>query len=254
MSNIEFWGPVEPESGHGFRRTTGNTLSDLAVVSKGKVRLEFGNYAITEGNRTSAALMGAGTTSQPVECGTTNKNFLGFWVKSSSTSGDNRGLYMRLYMDGTSGASGEAVRAYTTVEAGGVAAAAHGAHLSLDFATTGYCSGLGCASRSTLHIPAQASWSTGGTYTAVQAEIYSDGTASDAAGVTELSYIRCCNDGHANGIADVDDDAFLLVYAGGTTAGSNLVEASTTEANYSLGARCKLNGTTCYMMFASAAG
>ena len=69
-----------------------------------------------------------------------------------------------------------------------------------------------------------------------------------------MSYIRCVNDGHANGITDVDDDAFLLVYTGGSTAGSNLVEASATEANYSLGARCKLNGTTCYMMFASAAG
>ena len=102
MSNITFWGAPLPESAHGFKRTIGNALSDLCVVSNGKVRVEYGNYAITEGDRTSAALMGAGTSTTPVECGTTAKNFLGFWVKGSSITGDNRGLYMRLYLDGAS--------------------------------------------------------------------------------------------------------------------------------------------------------
>ena len=255
MSNVVFKGPPPGPWSQGWRRTIGNTLSELAVVCNSSVRQEFGSYAITEGDRASAALFGAGTSTTPVECGTTAKNFLGYWVKSSTTTGDNRGLYMRLYLDGASGASGEALRAYTTIQTGGVAgptSAAHGAHMSLDFATTGYCSGLGCASRSTLHIPDQATWSTGGTYAAVQAEVYSDGAASDAARVTELSFIRCCNSGVAGGVADVDDDAFLLVVTGGATDTGNLVEAATDPTEYGYSARCKLNGTTCYLMFATA--
>lgn len=239
----------------GWKQIRDSTNSKLAVYSNGYKRYEVGSTAlVTEGANTSALLHGVGTTTTPARTNTGGKNFLGYWVRGGQTSGDVRGLYMRLYLAGTSGASGEAIRSFTTVDAGAVAAAAHGAHLSLNFATTGYCSGLGCASRSTLHIPDQASWSTGGTYTAAQAEIYSDGAASDAANATELSFIRCVNDGHASGIADVDDDAFLIVLTGGTTGSGNVVESSTTEANYSLSARCKLNGTTCYLMFASAAG
>ena len=257
MSNVRYAGVnVLSPAAQGFRRTKGNTLSDLAIVSKRYGRLEIGNLALSdEGDRTSAVLFGKGTSTTPVSIGSTgDKNFLGFWVEADHISGDVRGLYMRLYMGGASGASGEAIRSFTTVQTGGVASAAHGIHASVSFATTGYASGLAVAARCTLHIPDQATWGSGGTYAAGQAEIYSDGAASDAALATELSFIRCINDGHANGIADVDDDAFLLVYTGGSTASGNVVETSATEANYAYSARCKLNGTTVYMMFASAVG
>ena len=257
MSNVTYAGPKELVThGHGFRRTKGNSLSDLAIVSNKYGRLEIGNLALSdEGDRTSAVLAGKGTSTTPVSIGSTgDKNFLGFWVEADHTSGDVRGLYMRLYMGGASGASGEAVRSFTTVQTGGVASAAHGIHASVSFATTGYASGLAAAARCTLHIPDQATWGSGGTYAAVQSEIYSDGAASDAALATELSFLRCVNDGHASGIADVDDDAFLLVYTGGTTGSGNVVESSATEANYAYSARCKLNGTAAYMMFASAVG
>src|SRR3990167_1873921 len=129
MSNVRYQGTnVIGALSHGFRRTRGNTLSDLSVVSKKYGRVEFGNFAVSdEGDRTSAVLMGKGTSTTPVSIGSTgDKNFLGFWVEADHTSGDVRGLYLRLYMGGASGASGEAIRSFTTVQTGGVASAAHG--------------------------------------------------------------------------------------------------------------------------------
>lgn len=257
MSNVTYAGTDALSiKAQGFRRTRDNSLSDLSIVSNRYGRVEFGNFAVSdEGDRTSAVLMGKGTSTTPVNIGTTgSKNFLGFWVEADHISGDVRGLYMRLYMGGASGASGEAIRSFTTVQTDAVASSAHGIHASVSFQTTGYASGLAVAGRCTLHIPDQASWGTDGIYAAVQAEIWSDGAASDPANATELAFIRCVNDGHANGIADVDDDAYLLVYAGGSTSSGNVIVSSTTEVNYSLSARCKLNGTDAFMMFASAAG
>ncbi len=254
MSNVTYAGiNALPVAAHGFRRTRDNSLSDLSLVSAGYGRVELGNFALSdEGDRSSAVLMGKGTSTTPVNIGSTgSKNFLGFWVEADHTSGDVRGLYMRLYMGGASGASGEAARLFTTVQTGGVASAAHGAHISVSFQTTGYASGLAVAGRNTLHIPDQASWSTGGTYAAVQAEIFSDGAASDPAGVTELSYIRFVNGGHADGIADVDDDAQLFSIQGGTIGTGNLVEVAVAEASYSHNIKILVGATQLYLMCAN---
>ena len=254
MSNVDYAGTNSVSiKAHGFRRTRGNSLSDLAIVSNQYGRVEFGNFGLSdEGDRSVAVLMGKGTSTTPVNIGTQgSKNFLGFWVRADQTSGDVRALYMRLFMGGASGASGEAARLFTTIQTGGVADAAHGAHISLSFQTTGYVSGLGCAVRATLHIPDQASWSTGGTYTAVQAEIFNDGAASDPANATELSYIRFVNSGHANGVSDVDDDAQLFSIQGGTIGADNLVETAVAEASYSHNIKILVGSTQLYLMCAN---
>lgn len=245
-----------PANFKGWGRVVDSSLSNLAAFAAGQKRFELGTFALTtQGANTAAVLFGMGTATTPVDIGTTaSKNFIGFWCNSSATSGDSRLMYLRLYLGGTSSASGETARIFTTVKTGAVASSAHGAHISLSFQTTGYCSGLGVASRNTLHIPDQASWSTGGTYAATQAEIWSDGAASDTAVVTEVSFLRCVNGGNASGIADVDDDAHLIVYDGGSTASGNVVESSTTEANYAYSIRVKMNGTVMYLMAASAVG
>lgn len=173
---------------------------------------------------------------------------------NEATSGDNRAVYARHYFEGTGG-GGETLRAYSDI-VGVVCGTVHGAHISLgmgESTTGGAITGLGVAMRATLGLP-DVALASGGTYAAIMPEIYSFGANSDAGAVTELSYIRCVNDGNASGIADVDDDAYLLVVTGGTTGSGNLVVASTTEANYAYSVRCKLNGTDAYMMFASASG
>lgn len=101
------------------------------------------------GGRSVALLEGGGTSSSPVTNAVANKNFLGYWVKSSASSGDARGLYMRLYLSSTG--SGEAGRFYTTAQAANVATGgtANGLHASISLDASASISGQAFAARLT---------------------------------------------------------------------------------------------------------
>jgi len=170
-------------------------------------------------------------------------------------TGDNRGIYNRLYFKTAGVGGGESLRSYTEVT--GVAiGTAHGAHLSIGFGestTGGAITGLGIAVRATLGFPSVA-MASGGTYAAIMPEIYSFGTSCDPAAVTELSFIRCVAGGDSTGRGKIDDKAYLLVLDGVAEGAGNMVVASTTETNYASAARCKINGVEKWLMFASASG
>lgn len=168
-----------------------------------------------------------------------------------ATSGDNRGMYLRLYLSGA-GIGGEAARVFATVN-NVTAATVHGQHTSLSFGASGAATGQAIAHRNTIHMPTSALPASNVTYSALQAEIYSDGSASDPSG-NLLSFVRIVNGGDATGGADVDDDAALLDITGVTIATGNMVAASTTEANYSHSIRVRINGVNYYLMLASAEG
>ena len=221
------------------------------------------NVPIRFDNNTGAAaasglLMGGGTTADPVTTSTADAKFAEFRCESTATSGDNRLLYMRYALEAAGG--GETLRALTHV--GANLGTAHGAHLSLDFeATAGgsECSGLGVACRGTLHIPDIASWSPTGTYAAGMFEIFSDGTASDPAGMTELSVLRLVNGGDGTGLADVDTDAFLLSIQGFTVGDEaadlvyiNTITAATINANCTEALKIKVGANTRYIPIATA--
>jgi hypothetical protein len=165
---------------------------------------------------------------------------------------------MRYQIGGASG--GECLRALTNIAAN--TTTAHGAHLSLSFlATAGgsECSGLGVACRGTLHIPNIASWAPTGTYAAGMFEIYSDGTASDPAGMTELSVLRLVNAGDATGLQDVDTDAFLMSIQGFTVGNEaadlvyvNTITAATINANCTEALKIKIGANTRYIPIATA--
>lgn len=196
----------------------------------------------------NALLHGIGTSADPGLTSTADKSFMEYRCKTSATSGDNRMLYMRYEISSTGG--GECLRAFTKLT--GAVGTTRGSHISLDIGTGGSASGLGVGVDSQLLVLNAAL--TGGTYAALNSEIYSAGSSTDVSGVTEISLHRFVLGGDSTGAANVDDNAFLLTLTGGSIASGNIVEASTTETNYSHSARCKLNGTTVYLMFASAAG
>lgn len=201
---------------------------------------------------TDGGVLNLGSSTHPVVDDTANRKFMSFYFDDGATSGDARGMYLRLYITGAGG-GGEAMRVFTSVN-NVTGATAHGAHISLNFGTTGKLTGLGVAGRNTLHIPNQA-MSGGGNYAAVQAEIYSDGADSDPAGMTQLAYFRVVNDGHANGIADVDDDAVLFGFSGCTAASGNMIGANTAGASTLtftnwVPIRISIDGTIYYMVAA----
>lgn len=207
-----------------------------------------------------AKVLNIGTTSYP-NLASTSGNFVNVRGEATHTSGDVRNIYNRLYLKGADG-NGESLRTFTTVSGVGVVSA-HGAHISLNFtADAASTSDLGVASRCTLHIPDVASWSPGGgTMAPIQAEIYSDGAASDPGGLTELSFIRCVSDGNAAGKADVDDDAFLLSLQGvtpedGDTGTGSLVTTGCADigaaGNLTAALKIKIGSTTYWIPAATA--
>jgi len=222
-----------------------HVFDKIGVVDRLDLSGSLPNNANTDGG-----MIKAGTSAARIINDTAAMKFISIYTDCGATSGDSRGMYLRHYITGAGG-GGEAARLYTTVE-NVAGATAHGAHIALSFAATGSITGLGVAMRATLQIPNGVM--TYGTYAAVMGEIWSDGSASDPSGVTELAFIRLINGGDGAGIAKVDDKAYLLTLEGGSTSGGNVVVASTTEANYALAARCKLNGTEAWLMFASVSG
>jgi hypothetical protein len=193
----------------------------------------------------SGLLHGAGASGATHPMGATADNGLEYYLASTHTTGDTRGMYLRLYFSGAGG-SGEAARIFSTVN-NVAAATVHGAHISLSFGATGTITGQGIATRSTLHLKNEA-LASNVTMAALQAEIYSDGENSDPGGSTKLSYLRCVNDGHANGIADVDDDASLIEIIGHTIGAGNMVVADVDETKFSHKIRINIGGTTYFLM------
>lgn len=203
------------------------------------------NHSGANGLTSSSPMVLAGTSSVPITTSAANIKFLQYYLETTATSGDNRAMYLRLYLSGA-GAGGEAARIFTTIN-DVACGTAHGAHISLNFADSGELSGLGVASRNTLHIPDDAGW-TGGNLSPLMAEIYSDGAASDPDGVTNLSYIQISNGGNASGIADVDDDVNLLSIQGHTVASGNMIVADDDETKFSHKARIVVGSTPYYIM------
>lgn len=165
------------------------------------------------------------------------------YCDSTAATGDNRGIYNRLYFKG-SGTGGESLRSYTEITGAYTIGTAHGAHLSLgmgESTTVGVVSGLGAAVRCTLGIPNGTL--TGGTYTALMPEIYSFGSSSDAT-VTELSFIRIVNGGDSTGRGKIDDDAFLFVLDGFTAGSESVLYGNTLKM--------KVGTTTYYLPMSTA--
>lgn len=198
-------------------------------------------------------ILGSGTNTYPATSATADTNLIDFRLKNSATSGDNRGVYLRFYQTGAGG-GGEALRVFTTID-DVAAGTAHGMHCSLNFDTSGSVTGQGIAGRFTLHMPSTALSASNVTYSAIQAEIYSDAATSDPAG-NLLSAIRVLNGGNATGMADVDDDCALLDLQGWTAASGNMFEtgltAATVAGNLSAALRVRVGSTTYYIPLATA--
>lgn len=198
-------------------------------------------------NPSGALVMGLGTSTLRAQSTASSAKFISFYFEQFASGG--YGMYVRQYLS-TAGIDGDAFRAFGTVN-NVAAGTARGAHISLSFGSTGTVTGLGVALECTLHIANQATQA--GTLAPIKLAIHSDGSTSDTAGAA-VSYIRVDNQGDTTGGADVDDDANLFDIQGHTIDTGNMVEASTTEANYSHSIRIKVGSTPLYLMCASAAG
>lgn len=160
-----------------------------------------------------------GSTTSPITSSTANSNFQGFYVANSdATGGTARGIYMRLYLTGTSGQSGEAGRFFTTINGtGGVGV--HGLHASLSFGTSGTVTGEGAGVRGTLQLPNAATAM--GTVAAGLFELSADGASTNPAGTTSLSCLRLISSGNSTGMTNMDTVATIFTIEGFTSGASS---------------------------------
>lgn len=195
------------------------------------VPLEFSNGT---GAMSGAILAGSGTSSNRTTIATADAKFLSFYLENSVASGDNRGMYLRLYLTG--GGGGEALRVFTTIE-DVEAGTAHGAHISLSFGASGNITGLGCGLRTTLHIPDGGV--AGGTLCALMGELWHDGSSSDIS-TAQHSILLLANSGDGTGQATVDN-VINFVGMNGTMYQTSVSEPSWSGAS-AIGIRCIVDG------------
>ena len=97
----------------------------------------------------AAILYGVGNSNSYYSWGDANRNALEFRLRSNATSGDARGVYVRVQFGGAG--SGEAVRAYANASAANVATGGtvNGIHASLSLDASASVSGQGFGARVT---------------------------------------------------------------------------------------------------------
>ena len=144
-------------------------------------------------NETNAILHGSGSSGDNTALGTTAGNALEYYLDGTHTTGDMRGMYLRLYFSGAGG-SGEAARIFSTINNVSVATGGtvNGAHISLGTAgASAAVSGAANALRATFGIAA-ASTNIGGTCSVIQVD------TDIATGVTipsNFAFLRFTNSG-----------------------------------------------------------
>ena len=187
------------------------------------------------------ALELVGSSATPFALGV-RPNAREYRYRSTATTGDVRGQYMALGLNGVGG-SGEAHRGRTIVEAVGVLTA-HGGHHGLEFDTDGTLLGLGVGHRATLMGPNRALMATiaGG-----MSELFAEGDATNWAAATEHSIHRFVNDGEVTGKATAQN---VFSFAG--LSATQLQNHNAWVAGLAKVIRVIVDGATYYMGLSNA--
>ena len=153
--------------------------------------LKKGVSTIDDLNAGTGVLIGEGSSSSKYALGSTGANGLQFYFNATHTSGDMRGMYLRLYFSGAAG-SGEAARIFATINNVSVATGGtvNGAHISIGTAgASAAVSGAANALRATFGIAA-ASTTLGGTCSVIQVDTDFDTAVTVP---TDFAFLRLTN-------------------------------------------------------------
>jgi len=172
------------------------TTLGTGAASKAVVLDANGDYTWPAGQLTfqtahSGLLFGAGASGANHSLGATADNAIEFYLDGTHTTGDMRGLYLRLYFSGTGG-SGEAARIFATINNKTVATGGtvNGAHISMGTSgASAAVSGAANALRATFGIAA-ASTNIGGTCSVIQVDTDFDTAVTVP---TDFAFLRFTN-------------------------------------------------------------
>lgn len=172
------------------------TTLGTGAASKAVVLDANGDYTWPAGQLTfqtahSGLLFGAGATGGYHALGATGDNAVEFYLEGTHTTGDMRGMYLRLKFSGAGGA-GEAARIFSTINDVSVATGGtvNGAHISIGTAgASAAVSGAANALRATFGIAA-ASTTLGGTCSVIQVDTDFDTAVTVP---TNFAFLRLTN-------------------------------------------------------------
>lgn len=198
-------------------------------------------YARMEGGTSESTALDGGTTA--------DLNFVHVRAKSAATSGATRTAYFALYANGA-GMEGDAVRARTLVNAA-VAGTVTGLHGGVDMQASADITGMAVGVRGTFYAEANVAFS-GGSVFGGMSELYAGGTNTDFGSYTNHAIHRFVIDGNATGKNTVDFALDFAVTASGCGVYTNGVTNTNILATLTEAIKCKINGLTVYLPFATA--
>jgi hypothetical protein len=191
----------------------------------------------------------AGTSeATAMDLGSSSGNILSIYGKTTTTSGSTRNIYSALYMNGTSGYC-DSVRGRTIVGAaagGGIS----GVHGGVECGTSGTVTGLGIGVRGTFMGKNAAH--AGGSVFGGMSELWAEGTITDFGGYANHAIHRFVIDGNATGKNTVDYALDFAVTASGCGVYTNGVTNTNMLASLTEALKCKINGLTVFLPFATA--
>lgn len=220
-----------------------DTFETTGVLTVGgKIALKLSGGAASS----SGLLAGVGTTASPAASSTADDKFIELRCKTTATSGDNRLMYLRYQMNGINATGGECIRAFTKLDA--ACGTVRGAHISLDIddSPAGSVTGLAVGVDAQLLI-GNAALPANGTYYAAQSQIYSAGSSSSVAAVTEHAIHSFSSAGDGTG-ADTVLNCFAI--SGNTDGTTKMIYSHDHAAGNAAGSvRVLINGVPKFMKF-----
>lgn len=218
----------------------------LAIQNRIQGTLAVG--AMLVGSDSAGLLGGTGTSAAKHDISTSTGRVFSNYITGAATSGELYGRYHRLYATGAGTLDVTAGRDFMTVSA--AIGTAMGAHNSLSFgASAGSVSGLGLGQRCTMHVPDRA-LAAGGTYAALQGEIYCDGNSADISPTTQHSILRLIVDGGNATAQNLVKNLLSVVVTAGTDGTGNMVYTHTHSEGQATGSlRILVNGAVKYLKF-----
>lgn len=208
-------------------------------------------YRLLDLKRPNARLRTGTTEATGVVLGTSSENLVHLVAESNCTSGTSKIIYALMYANGAGG-SANAIDGYCFVNAvlaGGLATGVHGTVNYSSVGNTQSTGGVGV--RGTMH-GLNASTSKCGSIYGGMSELYADGSSTDFGTCTNHAIHRFVIDGNATGKNTVDFALDFAVTPNGAGVYSNGVTNTTMVNSLTEAIKCKINGLTVYLPFATA--
>lgn len=238
-AHVVAWGTTVPTDATAGYAPGGFFFDTNASIVGGAPYINTGSETSCAFKQMVSAKVGA--EGAPLTTATADVKHFNWYLGTTATSGDNRGLYMWYYIGSTGG--GECLRAKTILLTAATVDAAHGAHISLEHQGSGHCTGLGVACRSTMEIAEDVNPT--GTLSALMGEVWYNGTTSSA-DITAAAH--SCLRLNIGGDATAAARQTTWIAFDGTTAASNSNMVVTgTVGGTAKGLRISIDGVPHYI-------